>query len=980
MAYNALRAKYGYPPSMSDEDVVRTTRARPEFAHESNQDFAAGVDAYEAQRAQPPEATAAQAGGAAGMSAIGGPAALGAAIGPALLGAGKAIASDVGAVLGQPIGAVQQIARVAANLPKIGQPGFSKAILPTPEEMARQRQAGAAEAGLVMPFPGMIGAAEKAIPAAVNPVAKRLIAGGLAGAPAGALDALLRGGATPGSVGASSAVGAILGGLTHGVLGRVPAGTRAAEEIAATPAYAGEIAVPPEATSERALAQMHEAEGVGFPVGKHEPLHQQPRVAAPGPEDESLAQLDRDLAAVPEPPPGHAVAPNILNAEGAVPSAVQLLTKTSALLRARGPEAAQAADLLEQELHTGIRRVGAAEQHFHESGLFDLPIGQRLQLDRAYRMQDPSGLNPAQRAAYDAIAPYMKGVQQEVLTANEGRPVMLRNPQTGVRDIPFPSADRPGYLPRYFDPKAALREGPVRQSILWNMKNSFGYGNDAPQVLDDAANFMLGRRGFGNLAAQRMVDKGQANSVDEALAMLRRVKSGVQRAGSIEFARSVPNTPYYDPDVARAIGKYVHTVEPRLAQIQTLGQDQQVLNRALARIPDETMREDATRLADVALEKRDQALSGTQKIAGGLRSAAVLRFGPWTTLANATQQLNTGLASDVGPLVLGVRQAMTKEGDRIARESGAVSGAAMHHYLDIAGGGKGGWTDAYLNAIGFTPVERANRRVAANVGYQMAKKFVGRLLKDPGDTRAAFELKLLNVDPAKVLREGRFTDDMGLDGALKFSSNTQFRSAPLDLPPEATRTEVGKMIAQFKAFAYQQTDLLQRELVGRLKAGQVKRVLRNAVILGTAFPAVGAGVNRIQNFFQGRPQPKDLVQETVGGLQKSAAGGLPGNVAQAISLGLRERTPAPLLEEIGAPVAGMGAEAAMGLAGRATGQPMSAYDKARGLSYIPGVGSVVAPWLSPYGQVGSSGLPQILREHGVPLPQAQKAKRGRRKK
>ena len=47
MGYAKTRKKYGYPDSLSDQDVVLQTRARPEFSHVTNEDFASGLDQYE---------------------------------------------------------------------------------------------------------------------------------------------------------------------------------------------------------------------------------------------------------------------------------------------------------------------------------------------------------------------------------------------------------------------------------------------------------------------------------------------------------------------------------------------------------------------------------------------------------------------------------------------------------------------------------------------------------------------------------------------------------------------------------------------------------------------------------------------------------------------------------------------------------------------------------------------------------------------
>ena len=113
-------------------------------------------------------------------------------------------------------------------------------------------------------------------------------------------------------------------------------------------------------------------------------------------------------------------------------------------------------------------------------------------------------------------------------------------------------------------------------------------------------------------------------------------------------------------------------------------------------------------------------------------------------------------------------------------------------------------------------------------------------------------LRELGVNPEK--------DSLDLRDRLTAASHlvdmSQFRSRPEDFPSWAA-DPWGKVLWQFKGFAYNQTRFIAKETIGELRAGRTGRGLRNLLLLATVFPMGGELIRALKDFLMGR-EPKEF--------------------------------------------------------------------------------------------------------------------------
>jgi len=109
--------------------------------------------------------------------------------------------------------------------------------------------------------------------------------------------------------------------------------------------------------------------------------------------------------------------------------------------------------------------------------------------------------------------------------------------------------------------------------------------------------------------------------------------------------------------------------------------------------------------------------------------------------------------------------------------------------------------------------------------------------------REYFTLQELGIPVDDVIARGYMTQEEKAIAAQTFVERTQFLGRPIDLPYFAS-SPGGKVIAQFKTFAYQQARFIVKEMKdGFRKNGQGtrdwNRTFRNIFILSTVFPMTG---------------------------------------------------------------------------------------------------------------------------------------------
>jgi hypothetical protein len=398
---------------------------------------------------------------------------------------------------------------------------------------------------------------------------------------------------------------------------------------------------------------------------------------------------------------------------------------------------------------------------------------------------------------------------------------------------------------------------PVRDDVLENMLD-LGAAPDprmAEQSLDDYIRFIESGGLEGGDAFARGL--GDPTTV-KAQALRRYQEARLERNPNLEMTRDL-RLPFYDPSPSRVLPRYIERAERRIAEAGQYGPQGQKITSILETIPDAETRGRTTRLAKSAtgmVEEHDTDFArGLEK----LRRYSTTRLTPASTVLNLSQSLNSLYASDATSFAKGVARAVTRKGGDLALDSGAISESALANVKHAIKPGSD-FVDKYLKGIGFSGVEKVNRRLAANVAFVYAQKMAKRLKKNPADKFARRELSALELDADAIVQKGGLDEKDLIRAAKVFVDRTQFRQREIDLPSAFTSSALGRNMSQFKGFAYQQGQFLTREIMDQWRSGTPegkRRAVRNLTALLALAPAVGEGVGNARAILLGRERDKE---------------------------------------------------------------------------------------------------------------------------
>lgn len=627
-------------------------------------------------------------------------------------------------------------------------------------------------------------------------------------------------------------------------------------------------------------------------------------------------------------------------------------------IEAYGEEGREVARRIENSIQEALIRSGKPAWALREAGFAKYMGDEALnyQFGRVLRGEIPETvLNEEGRNLLRVVRKYFGSVPPRM--RKYGGKITLASGEKGEFPKGYPTFF-PHVVPPVDAPPAVVEE--MARSAF--DRGKFASVQDARDFWADWVMFQKsdGVRGGDKMALRIAKDRGVDLATARGMMSRFAARNRQNRFSSLEFAREF-DFPMWDPNPARVIPAYIEGAEKRLAQIKWLGQENQRIGRYIAKIQNADQREALDLLVHNALGTGVKPDEKLMRWVNAGRKMGLSRFTPFTTLRNLTQSANTLLSSDLDTFIKGALKAPTKEGSRIGYESGAMSESALHS-VTHAVGSEGGFWDLYLQGIGFTPVERqVNRRFAASVGSEMAKKYAKRIQGNPADQFAAGQLRRLGLDPAKIAERGLKPEDE-LRAALDFTHRTQFRSHAMDLPEVFTGHPLGQSFAQFKTFEYQQGQLMANEVIDRIANGSPQerlRALRNVAIIATIYPLSGEAVNDIIYAVQGRQREPIGFQRYFEDMLSSPGFGTGQSVARSIQYGMEgkgsteQKVALALLKTAAPPPVSVGAEWA-GLVGgvgkRAFQGKAPTETQGRALiRAIPGYGGVVAPWFVPYG-------------------------------
>jgi hypothetical protein len=345
-------------------------------------------------------------------------------------------------------------------------------------------------------------------------------------------------------------------------------------------------------------------------------------------------------------------------------------------------------------------------------------------------------------------------------------------------------------------------------------------------------------------------------------------RTAPRRYGNLELSRQT-DMPYdKDPSV---LMDYIESANKRIAEAKHFGANDEVLYN----LANEVAKEGGDNVQ--VMKYLDQILGKEQAQAGksaseAIRSAqTVLKLNPGTAVTNLTQNISTMLRTDVGSVGKAVKKAITNptEAWSNARRAGEISADEARVLADYAGEGKG--VTKWLRAIGMLGAERVNRVIAVNAGMEYTTK-LARQAKN-GDQAALRELSRL----------GMTLDDFdALKGGRRISQQTQFTTAPGELP-YSWHTPLGKVMTQFKSFAYKQTGMLANEakrIASETSQGNFKPLTNALITYGVAAPIAGEIVNDVKSLLTNKKRDSEFL----------SAERYVENILGATSLGLLDST------------------------------------------------------------------------------------------
>lgn len=403
----------------------------------------------------------------------------------------------------------------------------------------------------------------------------------------------------------------------------------------------------------------------------------------------------------------------------------------------------------------------------------------------------------------------------------------------------------------------------LRRDILENAvfkERAFNTIDDAGRTLDSWAFYVSsGKRAINEKTKpflKYILKTGQAKSLQEAESkafrdFLRKPISRIPKFGPLEHARKI-DFPFWDPDPRRVLPNYTLGAIARIEAATKFGAKNEKLNRLIANVGKKSGVQAASEVDDLVRKITGQIKTAParEQISTTLRMLQVPKLA-YAQIINIGQSTNTLLASDLGSLASGIQSAFSNKGVQKALKTGAILNSVLKRELAYAGGGSN-FANNILKYSGFTWTETFNRVVASNAGMKYAEKTFARLKKNPQSKVLRWRLQELGVNPAEALKRGSLIEKELLNVGNMFSAKTQFLSEPMYLPAWASSPE-GKVVFQFKNFAYNQAVFIKRQLLN--KNIPLTRKARTLLILGMVYPMTGEVLGDIRAFLTGVKRP-----------------------------------------------------------------------------------------------------------------------------
>jgi hypothetical protein len=417
-----------------------------------------------------------------------------------------------------------------------------------------------------------------------------------------------------------------------------------------------------------------------------------------------------------------------------------------------------------------------------------------------------------------------------------------------------------------------------------------------PHFIPEAAQGGKGKAKY----LQALVDKGFAPTVEAAQQRLDSIarKAAARRFGLLEKSReataNLDDLPIYETDPRKVLFSYIENANRRIADAVHFGTNDEILynlaHQAGFEGGDETQ---LVTYLNRVLGKEASQNQEVKAISQGIRSVqSVKKLGFGTAFTNITQNLSTAIRTDIPTTIKTIVENIQNPAKslELAYKTGEIDEQAFKELNADIGSGTN-LVQKWLRIIGMQKTERFNRIIATNAGANYAEKLAKQLTENPGNKSAISELKRLGLDPEVILKNGLSEMDI-LKAARNVSGDTQFSTTPKELPYYWTGA-IGKIVTQFRSFAYKQTGFIaetsKRVASEAITNGNFKPLINLLIVYGVAAPIVGEIVADAKSFIQNRSRG-----------DMNATQRYLSNILEATSFGLLDELPA-LTGEYGLP-------------------------------------------------------------------------------
>ena len=296
---------------------------------------------------------------------------------------------------------------------------------------------------------------------------------------------------------------------------------------------------------------------------------------------------------------------------------------------------------------------------------------------------------------------------------------------------------------------------------------------------------------------------------------------------------------------------YINNAERRLTEAKRFGIKDEKIKELISGIYDEGGDAGFAKALFDRYAGKDIQESLWQDLSRVVNNFQVLTKLTFASIANASQPVNTLMFTNFKSFAKGFQRALTQEGRDFALKTGAALESTIRQIMEEAGGAYGNWAQKSLKYTGFTATEKFNRILSANMGKVFVEDIVAKGMK-----RGSFKdieiraLKKLALNPEKILANKGLSERELLTAGKLVSDITQFRHGAMELPLWWTSAG-GRIVTQFKKYAYNQTRFLWENMVKEAGKGNLKPLL----IFLTAFPVLGEMVGDVRALIGAKKRP-----------------------------------------------------------------------------------------------------------------------------